>query len=65
MSEQAPLFFERRLGGCIVWNGARSKAGYGQRTINGKVEYVHRLAAQERCRNERQRLWRRSRKVGL
>jgi hypothetical protein len=48
MADETPLFFERRLGGCLIWKGARSKAGYGQKRINGKVEYLHRLAAQER-----------------
>ena len=48
MADEAPLFFERRLGPCMVWEGARSKAGYGQKRINGKLEYVHRLSAQER-----------------
>ena len=28
---------------CIEWTGAKSSAGYGQRSINGKVHYVHRL----------------------
>jgi hypothetical protein len=62
MSDQPPLLFDRRLGGlfpanpaaekalgeCLVWTGARSTAGYGQKRVNGKLEYVHRLAAQER-----------------
>lgn len=28
---------------CILWEKAKSKAGYGQRGVNGKVYYVHRL----------------------
>lgn len=62
MADAPPLFFERRLGGlfpanpaaeqgindCLIWNGARSKAGYGQKRVNGKLEYTHRLAAERR-----------------
>ncbi|QGH73702.1 HNH homing endonuclease [Klebsiella phage 117] len=32
---------------CIEWEGAKSSAGYGQRRLNGKTVYVHRLAYQE------------------
>ena len=31
------------LENCIEWSGARSTAGYGQKRMNGKVWYVHRL----------------------
>lgn len=31
--------------GCWIWNGAKSKHGYGQIVINGKKEYIHRLSA--------------------
>ncbi len=29
---------------CILWTGKRTARGYGQRTVDGKVQYVHRLA---------------------
>jgi hypothetical protein len=29
---------------CLEWTGAKSKDGYGQRRIDGKVHYVHRLS---------------------
>lgn len=29
---------------CIEWQGAKSTAGYGQKRLNGKTVYVHRLA---------------------
>ena len=32
---------------CIEWQGAKSSAGYGQKRLNGKTVYVHRLAYQE------------------
>ena len=32
-------------GGCWLWTGALSAAGYGQIRYRGKVEYVHRLMA--------------------
>jgi hypothetical protein len=32
--------------GCIVWMKSRSKAGYGQKAVNGSKEYTHRLACQ-------------------
>jgi hypothetical protein len=50
VADEAPLFFERRLSlsDCIEWNGARSKAGYGQKRVNGRLEYIHRIAARER-----------------
>lgn len=28
---------------CIEWKHARTKAGYGLKSINGKLKYVHRL----------------------
>lgn len=31
------------MGSCIEWTGARSSAGYGQKGVNGKVLYMHRL----------------------
>lgn len=32
--------------GCHVWQGAKTKNGYGQMRMNGKQAYVHRLVAQ-------------------
>ena len=32
---------------CLVWTGARSSAGYGQRWRDGKVRYVHRETWEE------------------
>lgn len=29
---------------CVIWTKAKSAAGYGQVSVNGKREYVHRLA---------------------
>lgn len=29
---------------CVEWQGAKSTAGYGQKRLNGKTVYVHRLA---------------------
>jgi hypothetical protein len=31
------------LGPCEVWDRARTKAGYGQKSVDGKVKYTHRL----------------------
>lgn len=36
------------LSDCVEWAGAKSKDGYGQKRMNGKVQYVHRLAFEER-----------------
>lgn len=33
---------------CLVWTGARSKAGYGQKRIGRRVVYVHRIAYAEK-----------------
>jgi hypothetical protein len=32
--------------GCIVWTKSRSKGGYGQKAVNGKKQYTHRLSAE-------------------
>lgn len=32
---------------CLTWSGARSKGGYGQKRVEGRVLYVHRLAWEE------------------
>lgn len=32
---------------CIIWTGAKTGNGYGVRQINGRMEYVHRLAMME------------------
>jgi len=29
--------------GCWVWQRARTKAGYGEQQINGKMQYTHRI----------------------
>ena len=31
--------------GCMNWKGAKSKAGYGQKGVNYKVLYTHRIVA--------------------
>ncbi len=36
------------MSSCIEWQGARTKQGYGQAKINGKVIYVHRRAMEEK-----------------
>lgn len=33
---------------CIEWQGARTPRGYGQRRVEGKTYYAHRLAFEER-----------------
>lgn len=33
---------------CLLWTGAKSGNGYGVRCVNGKMQYVHRLAMMER-----------------
>jgi len=32
---------------CLVWTGATNDKGYGQRRVDGRVQYVHRLAWEE------------------
>lgn len=32
---------------CIEWGKAHNKEGYGRKRVNGKLEYVHRLAFEE------------------
>ncbi len=32
------------LSECVEWPGYRTKTGYGQQKLDGKVQYVHRLA---------------------
>ena len=32
----------RRKGGCLVWQGTRTKLGYGQIWLRGRLEYAHR-----------------------
>ena len=32
---------------CIEWTDTTTKHGYGQRRVNGKTQYVHRLAFEE------------------
>lgn len=32
---------------CVEWQGARTSAGYGERSIAGRVRLVHRLAWEE------------------
>lgn len=34
----------RREGGCLIWQGAKTGDGYGAIKVNGRCEYVHRLA---------------------
>lgn len=29
---------------CVEWAGARNSEGYGQKSVGGRLEYVHRLA---------------------
>jgi len=29
---------------CLLWKGARTRGGYGLKTIRGKQYYTHRLA---------------------
>ncbi|MGK5682506.1 hypothetical protein [Actinoplanes sp. URMC 104] len=32
-------------GGCILWMGATTPDGYGLMSVNGKLQYVHRIMA--------------------
>jgi hypothetical protein len=37
---------ENSESGCLNWTKGKSKAGYGQVNINGKIEYCHRISFQ-------------------
>lgn len=44
LEEQFAAGLERKPNGCLEWTGPKNSDGYGRITVNGKDEYIHRLA---------------------